>query len=146
MSESRVADELAIRSLVARYAEAVSAYDETMWAETWASEGQWLVLGRSPTGREEVVKVWNELMSGFEFVVQQATSGHVTIEGDNATGRWQILEFGKMKNGTSMMNIGFYRDECVREADGWRFKSRVFSPLYAGPPDLSAPSIPFPED
>jgi uncharacterized protein (TIGR02246 family) len=146
MSESRVADELAIRSLVARYAEAVSAYDETMWAETWASEGQWLVLGRSPTGREEVVKVWNELMSGFEFVVQQATSGHVTIEGDNATGRWQILEFGKMKNGTSMMNIGFYRDECVREDGAWRFARRAFSPLYVGPPDLSGGNLPFPKD
>jgi uncharacterized protein (TIGR02246 family) len=146
MSDSRVADELAIQSLVARYAEAVSAHDEALWAGTWADEGQWLVLGRSPTGREEVVKVWNELMSGFEFVVQQATSGRVEIDGDTATGRWQILEFGKMKDGSAMMNIGFYRDECVREDGAWRFARRSFSPLYVGPPDLSGASIPFPKD
>ena len=35
MSDSHVADELAIRSLVARYAEAVSAHHEENWAATW---------------------------------------------------------------------------------------------------------------
>ena len=146
MSDSRVADELALRSLVARYAEAVSSYDEDQWAATWAKDGQWLVMGRSATGRQELVDVWNELMGGFDFVVQQATSGYVEIDGDSATGRWQILEFGKMKAGGSILNIGVYRDECVREAGEWRFHKRVFSPLYVGPPDLTGPSIPFPKD
>ena len=146
MSDSQIADELALRTLVACYAEAVSAYDETLWAGTWAEDGQWVLMGRSPTGRKELVEVWNELMSGFEFVVQHATSGRVEIDGDRATGRWQILELGKVKDGGAMMIVGFYCDECVREADGWRFARRTFSPLYVGAPDLSGPSMPFPKD
>lgn len=145
MHDSTVVDELAIRSLVARYAEAVSAYDEDQWAATWAEKGQWLVMGRSPAGREELLEVWHELMSGFEFVVQQATSGYVALDGDRAKGSWQILEFGKLKAGGSIINIGLYRDECVREAGEWRFAKRTFSPRYVGPPDLSGGSIPFPK-
>jgi hypothetical protein len=146
MSESRVADELAIRSLVAQYAEAVSAYDEELWASTWTEKGQWLVMGRSPTGRKELVETWHELMGGLDFVVQQANSGRILLDGDRAEGRWQIVEYGKMKGGGALINIGFYRDECVRVGDEWRFAKRSFSPLYVGPPDLSGPTIPFPKD
>ena len=146
MSDSQVADELAIRSLVARYAEAVAARDEKTWADTWANDGEWHVLGRSPKGREEIVEVWNQLMGGLEFVVQHAASGTVDIDGDHATGRWQVIEFGKLVGGGAMMNIGLYRDECVRENGEWRFRKRIFSPLYVGPPDLSAAAIPFPEE
>ena len=146
MSNSQVADELAIRSLVARYAEAVAARDEKAWADTWADDGEWHVMGQSPKGREEVVKVWNQLMGGLEFVVQHAASGTVDIDGDRATGRWQVIEFGKMAGGGAMMNIGLYRDEYVREHGAWQFQKRIFSPLYVGPPDLSAAAIPFPKD
>jgi hypothetical protein len=146
MNDSTVADELAIRSLVARYAEAVSAYDEQMWAATWAENGNWQVMGHSPVGVTALVATWHELMGGFEFVVQQANSGYVDIDGDTARGRWQFVEYGKMKNGGAMINIGFYRDECVKVAGEWRFLKRVFAPLYVGPPDLSGAPSPFPKD
>ena len=146
MSDSSIADELAIRALVARYAEAVSSRNKEEWAATWTDDGAWNVMGMSSQGREDTVALWEKLMGGLEFVVQLANSGTVTVDGDTATGRWQVSEHGKFHGGAAMFTLGFYKDECVRENGEWRFKTRSFHPLYMGPPDLSAPHHPFPAD
>ena len=38
-------DDLAIRELVYRYADAVCRRDETAWADTWAQDGLWSLPG-----------------------------------------------------------------------------------------------------
>ena len=149
MSDSRVADELAIRSLVARYAEAVSSHNREQWAATWSEDGQWNVMGMASKGRDDTVALWDKLMGSLEFVVQLANSGWVEFpdgEEDRAIGRWQITEHGKFAGGAAMFTIGFYKDECVRVDGEWRFETRSFHPLYTGPPDLSAQAHAFPEE
>ncbi len=146
MSDSRVADELAIRNLVARYAEAVSSRNREQWAATWTADGEWNVMGQTSKGRDDTVALWQKLTSSLEFIVQLASSGHVEIDGDRASGRWQITEYGKFAGGGTIFTIGFYQDECVREDGEWRFKTRSFHPLYFGPPDLSAATHAFPAD
>jgi hypothetical protein len=149
MSDSRAADELAIRGLVARYAEAVSSHNREQWAATWTEDGQWSVMGQTSVGRDDTVALWEKLMGGLEFIVQLANSGTVEFDendGDRATGRWQITEHGKFPGGNAIFTIGFYQDECVRVDGEWRFKKRSFSPLYFGPPDLSAATHPFPTE
>ena len=149
MSDSRVADELAIRGLVARYAEAVSSHNRDQWAATWTEDGEWSVMGQTSVGREDTVALWDKLTGSLEFVVQLANSGQVEFDdndSDRATGRWQITEHAKFTGGAALFTIGFYKDECVREDGEWRFKTRSFHPLYFGPPDLSAKTHPFPSD
>ena len=145
----RVADELAIRALVARYAEAVSSRNREQWAATWTEDGEWSVMGQTSKGRDETVALWEKLLGSLEFIVQLANSGHVEFDetdGNRATGRWQISEHGKFTGGGVIFTLGFYKDECVREDGEWRFKTRSFHPLYFGPPDLSAPTHAFPKD
>ena len=149
MSDSRVADELAIRNLVARYAEAVSSRNREQWAATWTDDAQWNVMGMSSKGRDDTVALWEKLIGGLVFVVQLAGSGQVEFpdgEADRATGRWQVTEHGKFASGDAIFTVGLYKDECVRVDGEWRFKTRSFHPLYIGPPDLSAQPKAFPEE
>ena len=142
MESSHVADELAIRGLVARYAEAVTRNDPDAWEATWASYGEWHVMGQTAKGREEARKLFEKLTSGFDFVAQLAGSGYVEIAGDEAVGHWQMTEHGRLKSGAPIFTIGLYEDRYRREDGEWRFLSRRFKPAYVGPPDMSADPIP----
>jgi ketosteroid isomerase-like protein len=138
-----VADELEIRNLVARYAEAVTRADKDAWAATWADDGEWSLIGQTARGRQDVVALWQKLTAGFTFVVQHTPSGVVELDGDRGSGTWQMTEHGKLTNGTPLLTIGVYSDEYVREKGAWRFASRHFRMVYGGPPDLSGAVNPF---
>ena len=110
----RVADELAIRDLVARYADAVAQRDAQSWSDTWT-----------------------RLMDSFEFVVQIPEYGSVEVQGEHATGRWTIRELGWPRQGGPTATLGLYRDAYRCKQGEWRFCERRFQLLYMGPPDLS---------
>lgn len=143
MDSNPVADELEIRNLVARYADAVTRGDKDAWAASWADDGEWSVIGQTARGRQEVVALLAKLTASFAFVVQHAPSGVVEVDGDRGSGSWQITEHGKLGNGTPLFTIGVYSDEYVREKGAWRFASRHFRLVYSGPPDLSGNANPF---
>ncbi len=146
MSDSTVADELAIRGLVARYCQAIQTSDQAAWADTFAEDGEWTVVGRKATGRDEALALFRELV-GDSWVRQTATDGVIEVQGDEGKGQWLVHEFVKMSGGQVLMNLGIYRDAYVRCADGaWRFASRSFRAVYMGPPDLSGNTLPLPED
>ncbi|MCG8591309.1 MAG: nuclear transport factor 2 family protein [Proteobacteria bacterium] len=136
------ADELQIRNLVARYSDAVNRRDADAWGDTWAQDGTWRILGQAPQGRETIVKLWEQLMSGFPFVVQLPSEGVVEISGSEASGRFPLSEFGRGPDGRGVFTLGIYHDRLRRDDDGWRFSERRFQVLYSGPPDLSAEPAP----
>lgn len=142
----RVADELAIRDLVARYSDAVIRNDAEAWAATWAEDATWKVGPNESRGRDAIVATWKDLMGSFGEVRQLAHQGLIRIEGDRATGRWTMSELGWPKRGEPSVLIGVYRDECARIDGGWRFTSRRFDILYVGPPDLTGRNFPLPSD
>jgi len=141
--EAKIADELAIRALVARYCHGIAERDDEAWAETWAVDGEWKVLGQDVRGRDAILALYQKLVAGCRWVVQVATDGVIELAGDEATGRWQITETIQAKDGRAMINVGRYRDRYRRDADGsWRFARREFRFSYSGPPDYSAESVP----
>jgi uncharacterized protein (TIGR02246 family) len=141
--EAKLADELAIRGLVARYCHAIAERDDAAWAATWADDGAWVVLGQEVRGRAAVLAHFQKLVSAARWVVQVATDGWIELAGDSASGRWQIRESIQTQDGRAWLNLGIYRDRYVRGSDGaWRFARRDLSGSYFGPPDLSAESRP----
>lgn len=140
--KSALADELAIRELVTRYADAVTDYDEKAWAETWAQEGRWELMGRTTDGRDATVALWKELMPIFKGVIQVPHSGVIELNGDTASARWTIAEYGRRQDDGASFMLGTYYDRYRRESDGWRFVERRMEPLYLGPPDLSGNLLP----
>jgi ketosteroid isomerase-like protein len=132
-----VADELAIRSLVARYADAVTEDDGRAWVETWAEDGRWFMGGGASEGHEKLLETWNTLMALFERVIQLPQHGLVELAGDRATGRWGVVELGRTKDGSPIFTLGSYHDAYRRVGTSWKFSERRFELIYTGTPDLS---------
>jgi len=146
LNESQPNDERAIRNLVARYCHAIAERDDEAWAATWAEDGEWRVLGSTLRGRDAILAHYRKLVAGVRWVVQHATDGIVELHGDEASGRWLIVEFLQWNAGPGGQNVGRYQDRYVRGRDGeWRFARRELHATYLGPPDLSAPPWPVPE-
>jgi hypothetical protein len=146
MNKDRIADELAIRELVDRYADAIVRRDEDSWRATWAPDGEWHILGEHVQGHAALVEKWSTLMSGLPFIHQIASGGLIQFEGDQASGRFYVNEYGTMPDGSGLLMLGVYFDRYVCKTGDWFFKSRRIHPLYMGPPDMSGVSNPFPTD
>jgi len=139
MTHEDLVAESCVRALVARYCHAIASRDHDAWADTFASDAEWTVLGRTARGREDVLALYLQLVSGCRWAVQRATDGLIEVNGDTATGRWIITEYIQLASGASLMNLGTYQDDYRRcEGGRWRFARRVFAPIYVGPTDLSA--------
>ena len=134
-------DDRAIRDLVASYCHAIAERDDKAWADTWAEDAEWLVLGSTLRGRDAIFAHYKSLVSGVRWVVQQTTDGIVEVDGDVARGRWLVVEFLQGARGHGGQNVARYRDDYVRCADGrWRFQRRELFVTFFGPADLSDPA------
>ena len=134
MAGVAVPDELAIRNLVARYADAASQRDTQTWAQTWAVDGVWDLGRATARGRDEILAV---LQAGYDrhaYLLQMMTSGEVFTEGTDVRGVWYVLEVQGDENGSQRLVAGRY-DDIYRVEDGhWVFAKRRFQRTYRGAP------------
>lgn len=127
-------DEREIRALVARYLDAVSRFDATALAATWATDGQWHVGPRTVVGRDAIVELWKQMIGRYESrLIQLMVDSHVHAATSGATGRFTFLEFAR-KAGESKdhVEVGRYADTFVREGGQWAFSERRFALIYRG--------------
>lgn len=136
MSALDTADELAIRNLQARYADAVCRRDEHAWAQTWALDCLWdLGRGRVTRGRDAAVALWRSAIAQYPWVAQLPASGLIEQVDGEARGSWYVLELNHRADGTGAMHLGRYRDKYVRDGDSWLFGERRFEMVYRGSMD-----------
>lgn len=133
----RMADELAVRRLVDRYADAVTRANEADWIATWADDGCWRIGGTESHGHRDLLATWRKLMGLFEKVLQLPQTGLIDLTSDTGTGRWTVVEVGRTLDGNSAVTLGCYHDVYRRSETGWKFAERRFEFDYTGPPDLS---------
>jgi ketosteroid isomerase-like protein len=134
---SSTSDELAIRSLNARYIDAVNRYHPEDWAATWATDATWNLMGMDVVSRKAIAELWAGAMSSFEFAIMMLNSGTVDIDGDTASGRWYLTEHTKPKEGDPALVLGVYDDRYCKEDGEWRFAERRYNVIYQGPADYS---------
>ncbi len=142
---SKVEDELALRGLMDRYIDAVARRDGTAWAATWAEDASWSLMGQEVTGRDNVLALWQQMVSGFEFAIMMPSSGMFEIDGDTASGHWYLQEFTRDLEGNAASILSRYRDTYTRVDGQWLYRSRHYDVMYFGPADLSAPFTPLPD-
>ena len=146
-ARDRVADELALRNLVARYADAVTRMDSGALREMFTPDAEWIVTGHGePRGHDEIVAFLDGLLANWNGIVHALLSGTVTFDATDpfrATGRWYISEFGQMKSGDEVFFAGVYHDEYTRDVGSWRFARRRYHSLFRRTGDGVATS-PFP--
>lgn len=124
-----VEDRLAIRELIDQYNDAIARLDAESWGETWTEDAEWELMGTVVKGRDSIVKLWQQTMQQFDFVVFQTVPGAVEIDGLNATGRVYAIEVLQPKQGNRSNVHGRYDDTYKKIGDDWRFSRRVYRVL-----------------
>ena len=144
-----VTEELAVRDLVQRYADAICRQDAGAVADLFTPDGEWTVSGDGrPTGRAEITAFLDGLLESWATIVHALLSGRVHLDPtdpDRATGRWYISEFGQQANGTEVFFAGVYHDAYVRDAGIWRFARRRYDSMFRRVGETLTTS-PFPAD
>lgn len=121
-------DELAVRSLVAAYTDAVNRRDAEGMAAVFIADGviEKPGFGDPVRGVEKILKRYRRLQRERDFLCQLINSGIVEVDGDKATARWWFTEVKKPVGSDDWLYlIGVYQDESVRTLEGWRIARRV---------------------
>jgi len=134
---NNIEDEMGLRNLMARYADAVNRYDAGAWIGTWAEDGEWNLLGTPVRGREAILTLWHQMMGGFEFALLLPSSSLFAVQGERASGHWYLHEYNRDREGRAGVNVSRYDDTYVRRDGEWLFQSRRYTFLYNGAPDFS---------
>jgi hypothetical protein len=129
-----------IKQLKARYcAFADQDYDPVGISSLFIESGVWDggPFGRH-VGRQAIHDFFTGVSRVITFVDHYATNPLIEVDGDEATGRWDLwAPIVKEPAPAAYWIMGKYREEYVRTADGWRFRLlaldvRALSPYDAG--------------
>ncbi len=129
-----LADREQIRELPIRYCDCVWRNDVAAIVDLFVENGAFITKGRKrehrAEGREALLKLYGGLTSG-EMTPRPYIHNHVinlTGAGE-ANGRCYV-EIRDAKKNFQWAGSGFYQDEYVKTAAGWKFKSRTFQAAY----------------
>ena len=125
----RVEDELAIRSLAARFSDCANERDYDGFADLWSARGVWEIgppLPARAEGVDAIVDMLRRLLAPQTGFMQMTHSGVVALDGDRATARFVEREHGRGES-RFYENLAVYDDVLERGADGvWRFLRRRY--------------------
>ena len=137
-------DEMAIQRLINTYSQYGSLGDWDRAVDTYMPDGIWAIphLGMRFAGHAAIRQALTDFFATMDYVVQLNSPALIDVWGDTATARSGISENGKVAGkDEGFLYMGFYLDELVRTAQGWKFTSRVFDgsgsslyPLTSGTP------------
>jgi len=145
-----IADRLEIEALRGEFTDAVMMHDYDRVASLFTQDDSVRIpdLNARAASREQIRAGVERLQGLSEFFVQTTHPGTIRIEGDTASGRAYISEFGRLRDGSSQLNYAVYHDRYQRTQDGWKFTERVFevryldtTPLAGSPPHPTPGSI-----
>ena len=127
-----IADRVEIEALRGEFTDAAMMRDYDRGASLFTDDG----VVRMPhvnvelVGREEIRAGGERLQGLWEYFVQTTHPGAIQVEGDTASGRAYIQEFGRALDGRSHLNYAIYHDRYRRTPDGWKFTERVYEIRY----------------
>jgi hypothetical protein len=129
-----VRDELAIRDLVAQFAEIVNDMRPLDMPKVFVGDAEFAIKGWATMhGRSEIAGFLAGVIGHWDMIFQAVNSGRVAFDSENsdrATGTWYVTEYGRYRDGNETYLGGRYRDEYVRTGEGWRFARREFRGMW----------------
>jgi uncharacterized protein (TIGR02246 family) len=138
-----IADRVEIEALRAEFTDALMMRDYDRFASLFTPDGVWRIpyIDVEFVGRPEIRAGIERMQGLWEYFVQTTNPGAIQVDGDTASGRAYIVEFGHMRDGRSELNYSLYHDRYQRTPDGWQFAERVYDVRYldTGPLAGSAP-------
>jgi ketosteroid isomerase-like protein len=126
-----VRDELAIRDLVASFAEIVNDMRPGDMKTVFSDDAEFVIKGwPTMSGPGAIVGFLADVIGHWDMIFHAVNSGRVALDGDHATGTWYVTEYGRYGDGMENFLGGRYRDRYVRTGDGWRFARREFRSMW----------------
>jgi ketosteroid isomerase-like protein len=139
-----IADRVEIEALRGEYVDAVLTRDYDRLASLFTEDGAVRMphINQEAVSREQIRAGVARLQDMWDYFVQTTHPGAIELDGDTASGRAYLCEFGKMRDGSSHLNYAVYHDRYRRTPDGWKFSERVYEVRYVDSTPLtgSAPS------
>jgi ketosteroid isomerase-like protein len=119
----------AIQDCISRYTDAVNRRDWAVFPTIFAADARWQAIGMDIAfdGLEAITRGLSGIVDAMSLFVQMNTPAVIDIDGDRATARSTIYEFGdNQAQGTRFEAYGRYEDELVARDGRWMFTSRRF--------------------
>jgi uncharacterized protein (TIGR02246 family) len=123
-------DREAIRALIMAYGEAHDNRDYRKFASLFASNGEWVGGLGSAKGPEAIFELMDRTIGhnpqpGGSGTYHVMTNDQIRIDGDraSATTKWIYVTPGE-NNRPTLVYLGHYLDEFVRENGEWKFLRR----------------------
>jgi uncharacterized protein (TIGR02246 family) len=139
-----MSDRLEIEALRGEFTDAGMTYDLDRFASLFTDDGVWRIPGAAEFFSRIEIRAGIERLRGFwDYFVQTTHPGTIQLDGDTATGRAYIAEFGRLRDGSSHSNYAVYHDRYRRTPDGWRFAERTYEIRYLDSTPLAG-SVPAP--
>jgi ketosteroid isomerase-like protein len=135
-------DRVEIEALRAEFTDAAMMNDHDRLASLFTPDGVVRIpdAGIEAAGRDGIRRLGRQREANFEIFAQTTHPGVVFLSGDTATGRANLSEVMRIRDGASHLNYAIYHDRYQRTPDGWRFTERVYemryldsTPLTGGP-------------
>ena len=115
-----------------------------MFARTFTSDGSLQIDGRTVTGRQQLA----EFAASHEPAMRRWLSNlYIEPSAEDAIGWAYVVTIDGLGASTgtparpALQSGGLYRDVLVRTPDGWRFKSRTFTPGNGVPASVPLPRV-----
>lgn len=140
-----VSADCGIRQLHGRFMDAVWRQDAACFADCFSDDGVWKIAGKHMQGREVIADACVTMLGRCERIQLITLPAIIDLTEEGAAGRLHMIEFAKMRDGSSAMTIGIYHDRYVEQGGRWRYKWRHWSMQYRGPADLSAAFVDSPD-
>jgi hypothetical protein len=118
-----IEDRFALEDLVSAYAQLVALGDGLRVAALFCDEGEFVGLGHSVRGREELLAFY-VASSRPGAIVPMVTNMTFEISGGTALGRSTLAA---LSPGPRRLLCGAYEDDFIRTEDGWKFRRRRFT-------------------
>ena len=127
-----ISDRLEVEDLRSQFTDASMMRDWDRFASLFTEDGAWRMphINEDISTRSEIRTRVEQLRGTWEYFIQSVHQGVVEIDGDTATGRSYVSEFGRFRDGRSNLNYSVYHDRYQRTPDGWKFKERVYEVKY----------------
>ena len=133
-----IADRFEIEALRGEFTDAGMQLDYDRFASLFTEDGIWRIPGAAEFFSRAEIRAGIERLKGvWEYFVQTVHPGTIQVDGDTATGRAYIAEFGRFTDGRSYSNHAIYHDRYQRTGDGWKFTERVYEVRYLDTTELA---------
>jgi len=78
-------------------------------------------------GHKAIRSMFEGFLPGIEFIHQISQLASAEVSGDTATAKFMVTEHVRWRGQDLAIFLGYYRDDLVRTANGWRFARRALT-------------------